>query len=262
MSSSTASWASTGRSRTGLKFYEDLIVRRGSVHSTAKAAANPVGVNAQQLSEAELNAAPHRVNTGGDWQATGAWTFDFLRRHGLQPSDYVLDVGCGSLNAAVHLLPFLDEGHYWGLDREPGLVDAGINLELPRAGVVADRGHYLINEHFQLNAIPHDLDVAIAGSLFAYLPYNNVAQCIAGVVRRLKPSGRFYATWFENPDPTDFDPIVYPGGGVTYPDRQPFHYSFEMIERVCTLVGATVERVADASHPRGEAVLAISKRSV
>ena len=135
-----------------------------------------------------------------------------------------------------------------------------MSIELPRAGVIAGRGHFVINETFGLDAMPHPFDFAVASSLFAYLPFNGVARCIASVVRKLKPSGRFYATWFENPDAADFEPIVRPGGGMTYPDRQPYHYPFELVQQVCTAVGATVERVADSTNPRGESLLVITRR--
>ena len=185
--------------------------------------------------------ARRRWPLGGDRR----WQFELLRREGLEPGHYVLDVGCGSLAGAVHLLPFLDEHHYWGVEKNEALVDAGVNIELPRAGVDAGRGHFVINETFDLDEMPHPFDFAVASSLFAYVPFNAVARCIASVVRKLKPSGRFYATWFENPDAADFEPIVRPGGGMTYPDRQPYHYPFDLVQQVCTAVGATVERVAD-----------------
>ena len=47
---------------------------------------------------------------------------------------------------------------------------------------------------------------------------------------------------------------------TTYPDREPYHYPFSLIAHVCDAVGATVERVADSTHPRGESVLVISPR--
>jgi SAM-dependent methyltransferase len=185
---------------------------------------------------------------------------DFLRSQGLQPHDYVLDVGCGGLAGAVFLAPFLEPGRYWGLEREPALVQAGLHLELPRAGVPTDRVNVLINEGFQLDAVPHGFDFAIASSLFPCVPFNSLAMCIAGVVRKLNHSGKFFATWFENPNAANFDPVVQPGAGITYSDRVPYHYSFELIAHACAAVGATVERVPGVKHPRGESVLLITRQ--
>ena len=245
----------------GLKFYDGLIARR---FVTAASAAQPLALRlgvAPDASEAELDRTAHRVASGGQWTAMGLWIYDFLRREGLETFHYVLDVGCGSLPAAVHLLPFLQPDHYWGLEQDDRLVQAGLAIELPRAGISATHAHFLINETFMLGAIPCSFDFVIANSLFAYLPFNKVAMCIAGVVRTLKPAGRFYATWFENPDETDFHPIARPGGGSTYADRQPYHYPLALVAQVCAAVGATVERVGHPPHPRGESVILITRRS-
>jgi energy-coupling factor transporter ATP-binding protein EcfA2 len=243
----------------GLAFYERILAQR--VEDREQAAFLAAHDSVATPDESEMHHAPHRLLSGDRWGETGLWVFEFLRQQGLEPGHCVLDVGCGSLPAAVHLLPFLDEHHYWGLDGNGALVDAGVSLELPRAGVAAGRGHFVINDTFALDGIPHPFDVAVASSLFACLPFNGVARCIASVVRKLKPSGRFYATWFENPDAADFEPIVRPDGGMTYSDRQPYHYPFDLVRQVCTAVGATVERVADSTNPRGESVLVITPKS-
>ena len=253
----------------GLAYYDALLARRAGHTDIAEAVpppdtaeSSPVEAHTEEPAGAEvadIHMAPHRLAAGGHWESNGLWQFDLLRKDGLRPSHYVLDVACGSLSAAVHLLPFLDAHHYWGIDRDPDLVAAGLHIELPRAGVSAETAHFVFNDAFALDEVPETFDWAIATSLFPYVPFNTVAQAIARVVRVLKPTGRFYATWFENPDPANYDPIVRPGGGFTYPDRQPFHYPFELIERVCRSVGARVERVGSETNERGESVLLITR---
>ncbi len=162
---------------------------------------------------------------------TSDWPFEFLRREGLKPDDSVLEVGGGSSSAAAHFLRFLNEHHYWGI------------------------------EGFDLDIVPNTIDIAIANSLFSRLPFNSIARCIAAVVRKLAPGGRFFATWFENPNPANFEPIVQKNGVVTYPDREPYHYPFELIRQAGATVQATVERVAESGHPQGESVMIISRKS-
>ena len=240
----------------GLAFYDDLVARRAAhEHKFRSEPVDPV-----EIDEAELDRASHRAVAGGSWREKGDWEFAFLRAQGLEPQHHVLDVGCGSLAAAIHLLPFVGPGQYWGVERNYTLLDAGMRIELARAGIARERSHFLHSDTFDVSGIPDAFDFAIADSLFAYLPFNSVARCIAGVVRKLKPAGRFYATWFENPDAANFDPITRPNGVTTYPDREPYHYPFSLIEVVCDAVGATVERIDVSTHPRGEAVLVISPR--
>ena len=123
----------------------------------------------------------------------------------------------------------------------------------------AELGHFIINDDFDFSEAPHHFDMAIASSLFRRLPLNSVARAIASVVRVLAPGGRFYATFPQSPDATSFNPVAQPGRVTTYSDREPYHYSFEMLAALAGVVGGRAARVEDASHPRGEAVMMIER---
>jgi ABC-type polysaccharide/polyol phosphate transport system ATPase subunit/SAM-dependent methyltransferase len=228
-------------------------------------AVEPVGGNGRPASRLERGETQdpdkswHRLAAGGKWAAEGDWVFEFLKRQGVRPADYVLEMGCGSLSAARHLLRYMEPRHYWGFERNMELFTAGVQIELPRAGLSADLGHFLSNEDFDLTGAPLLFDVAIASSLFRQLPLNHVARVIAAVVRKLKPGGRFFATWTPNPDPAAFAPIVHGDGLTTYSDREPYHYPFEMLASLAAIVGARAEPMDDRSHPRGEQVMEITR---
>ena len=176
--------------------------------------------------------APEPDVAGGD---SGAWMFDLLEREGLRPSDRVLHLGDARAAVTERWRSFLEENHYVRLVNDASLF-----------GLDAETGAF---------------DVAIADSVFPFRPFNAVARCIASIVRRLEPSGRFYATWFENPDLANFEPIVQPGGITTFPDSEPYHYPFALIANICEAVGATVERVPSVGHPGGESLLVITRKT-
>ena len=243
----------------------DLLAPLDAAGTTAdeRTLATPAGDSGSRIERGEIqdpDLAWHRLAMGGKWSEEGAWVFDFLKRHGLRPEMYMLDVGCGSLAAASHLLRFMEPRHYWGFERNMELYIAGVQIELPRAGVSAELGHFLSNDDFDLSQAPL-FDMAIASSLFRRLPLNSVARAIANVVRALTPGGRFFATWPDNPDRLDFEPIDRPDGSKTYSDREPFHYSFEMLAALADVVGARAEPLDDRTHPRGEAVMVITRRT-
>jgi hypothetical protein len=135
----------------------------------------------------------------------------------------------------------------------------GVQIELVRANVRPERGHLIVNEWFDLSESPHQFDVAIANGFWTRLPLNAIGRCVASVLKKLSPGGRFYATWVENPDPSNFEPIVHREGATTYPDMEPYHYSFEVLAGLCRALGATVERVDDRTHPRGESVMLMTR---
>ena len=205
-------------------------------------------------------AAPPAPAATGPWAEHGAWIFDFLRRQGLQPSNYVLDMGCGSLSAAVHLLPYMEQSHYWGFERAVELFVAGVQVELPRAGVRPERGHFVLNEDFDLSEIPHTFELAISSLFLRRLSLNSIARCFAAVIRKLSAGGRFFVSWTDVEGEAALSPREWPDGTTTWPDREPFHYSFEMLEGIARLTGGIAERVADDSHPRGECLMVIRRR--
>lgn len=209
----------------GLDFYHALLHRAEHVASVPS-------VTAAAPSIAVPEPVPERdaLHDG-----SGAWIFDFLQREGLRPSDRVLHLGAASVAVTERWRSFLEENHYVRLVNDASLF--GLPGETPA------------------------FDVAIVESVFPFRPFNVVARCIASIVRRLAPHGRFYTTWFENPDPANFEPIVQPGGMTTFPDSEPYHYPFALIANVCEAIGATVERVPGAGHPGGESLLVISRKT-
>jgi ABC-2 type transport system ATP-binding protein len=167
-------------------------------------------------------------------EESAAWLFDRVAEEGLRPSDRVLHFGNASVPTTERWRSFLDENHYVRLVNDASVFGLAGDTEL--------------------------FDVAIADSVFPFRPFNAVARCIASVVRTLQPNGRFYATWFENPDPANFEPIVQPSGITSFSDSEPYHYPFTLIANICAAVGATVERGPSTGHPGGESLLVISPR--
>jgi ABC-2 type transport system ATP-binding protein len=175
--------------------------------------------------------APELDPSGED---SAAWMFERVAQDGLRPSDRVLHLGNASVAGIERWRSFLEENHFVRPVNDASLF-----------GLVGEAEPF---------------DVAIAESVFPFRSFNAVARCIASIVRKLQPNGRFYATWFENPDPANFEPIVQPNGVTSFSDSEPYHYPFALIVNICEAVGATVERVPSTDYPGGESLLVISPR--
>ncbi len=74
----------------------------------------------------------HRGYVGGMWEEIGKLQFDFLLCKGLKPDSHLLDIACGSLRLGVKAIPYLERSHYLGIEKESGLVKAGLEKELDR----------------------------------------------------------------------------------------------------------------------------------
>jgi ABC-type polysaccharide/polyol phosphate transport system ATPase subunit len=219
----------------GLAHYDRILAAsRLKAGITTGFRARPVHAS---LGEFELDVAWHRMAVGGQWAAAGEWGAALLRKRGLDPGDYVLDVGAGSLAHAIHLLPFMDPHHYWGYEPDRSLFDAGVQIELIRAAVDPTLGQFVVNDTCDLSGIPYSFRHAIANSSFNRMDRALVGQCIAAVTRKLTPDGEFLVSWLETA------------------------HTFEFLQQIAEASGATIARIDAPLHPRSDSVAVITRRA-
>jgi ABC-type polysaccharide/polyol phosphate transport system ATPase subunit len=227
----------------------------GAPVGSISAATRPV----TDLTDEELDLAWHRVANGGLWNQMATLQFEFMKARGLKPSHHLLDVGCACLRGGTRFIPYLEAGRYVGLDSSRELITAGIEIELARLGIDPERAEFVVNDSFDLSEVPFSFEYALAQELFTNLSLNAIARCIAMVVRKLTPDGRFYASYYENPDPESYGPIVHPSGYTSYPDQYPYHYDFATLARVAGAVGGHAERIGEWGHPRNLMMMVITR---
>jgi len=178
---------------------------------------------------------------GGHWEAVGDWAFDFLRAEGLTPDQFFLDVGCGSLPVARRLLPYMQPSRYWGHDPSREIFNAGVLQELVPRGIDPARGHFLINDHFDLSECPYGFDVALAHSFLPRLLPDQVGPCLSAVLAQMPSGGRFYVA---------VGPRTSTGG------RSAMGL---LVEQLARTIGVPVETRPDAAHPRGDEMMVLIK---
>jgi SAM-dependent methyltransferase len=212
----------------------------------------------RELTPEEIAAGVHREMVGGMWDELGRLQLDYLRAEGLTPDSTLLDVGCGCLRAGVHFARFLDPGRYYGMDVNASLVKAGLEYELPRAGlegrVAPD--HLLVNGAFEGWRLGATFDYALAQSVFTHVPLPAVAGALRELARCVRPGGRLYATFFECEDEDVPDRIVHQPGGITsYRDSDPFHYRFRDLAALCAGLPWDPVYVGAWGHPRDQRMI-------
>lgn len=200
---------------------------------------------------------PWRASVGGMWDTIGRLQFDFLVSQGLRPDHRLLDVGCGCLRGGVHFIAYLADGHYYGMDCNQALLDAGRNHELPAAGLADRRVTLICRGDFAFGTFGTLFDVALAQSVFTHLPWNSILRCLVEMQAVLEPGGRFFATWFEDADGSHKTTSMThdPGCVTTHPDRDPYHYQFSVFEDLARRAGLTVENLGSWNHPRAQRLM-------
>ena len=213
----------------------------------------------EQLSPEEIAAGKHRTMVGGFWEEIGSLQFEFMKTRGLLPEHQFVDIGCGAMRGGIYFVRYLNQGNYFGLDRNASLIQAG-RLELDSVSLSDKLPNLLVNEQFELSLFETRFDYALALSVFTHLFMNHIMRCLIEVNRVLKPGGQFYATFFQSPHSGFLSPIHHtPGGITTYYDRDPFHYSFLEMENLAKIANLDVELIEEWTHPRNQKMLCFTK---
>ena len=208
----------------------------------------------RQLSEAELRSKWHRQAVGGAWEEIGLLQFEYLKRQGLRPEHYLLDVGCGSLRGGIHFARYLDAAHYHGIDINASLLEGG-RRELREAGLEHKRPQLAESKTFEVGLFRRQFDFALAQSLFTHLPFNHIVRCLIEMRKVMKPDGVFFATFFEAPSSGYLPTIAHPGGAVTHYDEDAYHQSWEEMQWLAGIARMNVRLIGDWQHPRNQRML-------
>ena len=204
----------------------------------------------KQLTADEIAAGKHRARVGGFWEEMGLLQLAFLKQRGLLPSHSFLDVGCGCLRGGIHLIQYLQAGHYCGLDINASLIEAG-KLELETHRLSDKTPRLLVDEHFTFSRFETTFDFCLAQSVFTHLFMNHIARCLLEIKQVLKPSGVFYASFFQAPHAGYLAPLVHqPGNRTSFYDSDPFHYATEDLSHLAERAGLSLELIGEWGHPR------------
>lgn len=207
---------------------------------------------------ASIDQGEHREVIGGLWEEMGQWQLNLLRREGLKPDHYLLDVGCGSLRGGVKFIDYLDPHHYFGLDVHDELLDAGYEGELAPLGLTEklDRDALIATETFDVSAFSRPFDYAIAQSVFTHISLNQIRRCLIQLSNIMRDGGVFYATYFSVSDPVTALQSVERGHGITTSlDQNPYHYTFDDMVSMAAGLSVNVTDLGQCGHPRGQSVL-------
>jgi len=206
---------------------------------------------------------PRGLLIGSLWEEMGKHQFEFLLSQGLQPDSRMLDVGCGTLRGGIHFIRYLEPGGYAGIDPESRFL--GIGRRLLQKEQLESKSPTLVKMgDFGFGRLGGEFDFALAQSVFTHLPLNDIVRCLINMGQVLAEDGKFFATFFENPQgKANLEPILHPTVDTpnlfSYFDRDPYHYDLATFEWACQDTGLKVEYIGDWNHPRDQKMLLFTR---
>jgi len=115
-------------------------------------------------------AAHYRAYVGPprDYDLIAAMVFNLLTSLGLRQHHRVVDIGCGSLRIGRLLIPYLNRGHYVGVEPNRWLVREGIRNEVGRDQVKIKQPTFSFASDLAHFEAPLHLDFAVAQSILSH----------------------------------------------------------------------------------------------
>lgn len=114
---------------------------------------------------------------------------------GLREQHKLLDFGCGSLRSGRLLIPYLQAGHYFGIDPNQWLIDAEIEQEIGRSILDLKQPRFDNNADCQLSVFNTRFDFIHAHSILTHAPKTMLHQFFSEAAKVLENNGLILATF-------------------------------------------------------------------
>jgi SAM-dependent methyltransferase len=176
-----------------------------------------------------------------DYDLIAAMTFNLLTTLGLRQHHSLLDIGCGSLRIGRLLIPYLNQGKYFGIEPAEWLVAEGIKQELGETVVQTKRPTFFFTDSPEIVVRAKiSFDFALAQSIFSHCGLDLIKGWLFAVSRSLAPDGILLATFLPGDEDT-------PQTGWVYPEC--VNYRPITLERAAAQANMRFE-ILDWKHPR------------
>ena len=131
-----------------------------------------------------------KLAVGGEFEAIGRLLREALVFHGLKPTDYLIDVGCGSGRLAKPLSEYLT-GKYLGIDVVPGLV------AYARTIVLRPEWRFEVAEGLKIPEADRKADMVCFFSVLTHLLHEESFVYLREAKRVLKPGGKIVFSFLD-----------------------------------------------------------------
>jgi cyclopropane fatty-acyl-phospholipid synthase-like methyltransferase len=120
----------------------------------------------------------------------GGVQLELLQKEGLQPDDYVLEVGCGALLSAIPIMSFLEKEHYVGIDPNSWLREQTVLIAENRMVIEASKPLFLQRSDFDAQSTGIVFDFIFAHSIMSHAAHWQLPLFLENSAKVLKEGGK------------------------------------------------------------------------
>lgn len=156
---------------------------------------------------------------------------------GLREQHKLLEIGAGSLRAARYLIPYLDSGHYCGVEPDTHSVQLGIEHELGPEMYERKKPRFAARDDFAFDEFGEKFDYALSYSVFTHVPPPQVSVIFENAVKCFHDNSIMLATTvFAERDEEIADPHKWTNLPINL-------YSFARFEEAAQSAGLKIIRL-------------------
>ena len=177
------------------------------------------------------------------WKTKRDFQIQFLRRIGLKPDHYFLEIGCGTLRGGVPIIDYLDSARYYGIEARANVLEEG-KKELAEANLLQKVPVLIAAEDISTVKLNQEFDYIWAFSVLIHMKDEILKDCFSFVSKHLKSDGYFYANVNTSTGPDG----EWKGEDFLFPI---VHRSLEFYKEACAINGlklTTVGKLRDLGH--------------
>jgi trans-aconitate methyltransferase len=132
------------------------------------------------------------VGASNVWKQAREFQFEFLLDQGLQQTDTLMDIGCGTLRGGIPMIQYLNTGNYYGMDVRDHVLDEG-RKEIKAAKLEDKKPNLISFDYFSEVEVDAQFNVMFAFSVLIHLEDKIAESCFQFVSKSLTAEGVFYA---------------------------------------------------------------------
>lgn len=180
------------------------------------------------------------------FELVGRNQLSILLRSGLNFDSNVLDVGCGCLRAGYWLMRFLEPGHYFGIEPNVKMLEAGQEIIVGPEVIEARAPRFDHNSDFDFQVFGERMDFIIARSIWTHASPEQINRMLDEFVAVTGDNGTFLTSIKEPP----FYQRQYAGKtwvGRSHESQELgiVRYRFSWIRKLCAERGLTAEKLQE-----------------